>query len=56
VALAKELRGSLRKRSAELAARGYVTASGKPYSARAIKRKAPPQGRGSGNSQRTFTT
>jgi DNA invertase Pin-like site-specific DNA recombinase len=37
VAFAKELRGSLRKRSAELAARGYVTASGKPYSASAVQ-------------------
>jgi hypothetical protein len=40
VALAKELRGqrmSLRKISAELAWRGYTTASGKPYVASAIQ-------------------
>jgi len=42
VALAKELRGtegrprSLRKVSADLAERGYVTPSGKPYSAAAV--------------------
>jgi DNA invertase Pin-like site-specific DNA recombinase len=40
VALAKELRGqrmSLRKISAALAARGYVTAGGKPYVATAVQ-------------------
>jgi DNA invertase Pin-like site-specific DNA recombinase len=40
VTLAKELRGrrmSLRKISAELAGRGYTTASGKPYVASAVQ-------------------
>jgi DNA invertase Pin-like site-specific DNA recombinase len=37
VALAKELQGSLRKISAELAARGYVTVRGKPFSASAVQ-------------------